>query len=124
MSKAEIDHHAFEFGTDAQFLHWTSFQESCLDASFNQFHNGVGRNIACHVRRQKLGAGMGIKPPFSAVAMTDRQHQIQGGKDGEVRVLRIYKFEVLSPAQAAKWFEDAAEDNLFHWIEHRKAKRA
>ncbi len=125
MSKAEFNHPAFEYGTDAQFLHWTSFQESCLDGAFNQIQDdGRGRNIACHVRRLTFGSGMGHKPVFSAVPMTDRQHQVQGGKDGEVTALRVYKFAVLSTAQAARWFEDAAEENLFHWIEHRKALRA
>lgn len=121
MSKTERDHPASEFGTDIQFLDWTSHQPSVIDGNFNQFD--PDRNIACHVRRLKFGAGRGIKPPFSAVAMTDIQHKLQESQNGELRVLRKYKFMIVTVDEAAKWFEEKAAEELERWIEYRKALR-
>ena len=122
MSKEERNHPASRYGSDKQFLKWVTYQPSALDGEFNQHEDNEGkpRNIACHVRRLKLGAGMGIKPPFSAIAMTDDQHKLQSSKDGEVKVLRKYLGLVYNADEAAKWFEDAANDALNKWIEHRR----
>ncbi len=72
--KSERSHWASEYGTDAEYLRWLSYQPSCVDGSFHQWQDGVGRNIAAHVRRQNRGAGLGKKPPFSAIPMTQEQH--------------------------------------------------
>ena len=124
MSKDERNHPASKYGTDKQFLRWVSFQPSIIDQTFNQHADADGhpRNIACHVRRIKLGAGMGIKPAFSAVPMTDDQHKLQSASDGEARVLRRYTRIELSQEQAAIWFERAADRILAKWIEHQKVK--
>lgn len=124
MSKTERDHPAAEFGTDIQFLSWVSYQPSVIDGEYlPHFDNkGFPRNIACHVRRLRSGAGMGIKPPFSAVPMTDVQHRIQSGQEGEVRVLRKFCFLVLTPEEAARWFENAADETLEQWIHYQKSK--
>lgn len=124
MSKSERDHPASQYGTDIQFLSWVSYQPSVIDGEYNQGYDNKGfpRSIACHVRRLCRGAGMGIKPPFSAVPMTDRQHQLQSGRDGEFRLLRKYRFEILTPEEAAKWFENAADEILEKWIEYQTSK--
>lgn len=122
MSKDEQKHPASQYGTDKQFLKWVTYQPSAIDGEFNQHEDNEGkpRNIACHVRRLKLGAGMGIKPPFSAIPMTDEQHRLQSSKDGEIKVLRKHLGLAYDADEAAKWFEDAANDTLVAWIESRK----
>lgn len=71
-------------GTDAQYLAWVKRKPSCVSGEFSEYHdNGDRFSIPAHVRRVANGAGTGIKPPFSAVPLTNDEHQIQHGKDGE-----------------------------------------
>ena len=98
--KEEKAHWAFEYGTDAEYLRWVTFQPSCVDGSFNQWQDGVGRNIACHVRQVNRGAGTGIKPPFSAIPMTHEQHLDE----------ERYRIE---------WRVEQAEEHLRRWVESR-----
>lgn len=64
-------------GTDEEFLRWVRTQPCVLVGS--QVCPCAGDIIAAHVRRIANGAGMGRKPPFSAVALCtlhhDHQHQ-------------------------------------------------
>lgn len=121
--KEERNHPAFEYGTDAQYLEWVSYQRSVIDGGWNQ--RNPDRNIPCHVRRLYFGAGLAIKPPFSAVPMTDRQHKIQSGTNGEAKVLRLRwpNKPLVSADFARHWFEDASDQTLARWIEYRKAIR-
>jgi hypothetical protein len=114
MSKEERNHPAYEYGTDKQFLDWITYQPSIIDGSFNQYH--PSRNLPCHVRRQKCGAGMGIKPPFSAVPMTHIQHMLQSGRDGEREVLMAYAGLHLSKEAAQAWFEARRDEMVNKWI--------
>jgi hypothetical protein len=115
-SKAERNHPASQFGTDKAYLHWVSFQQSCLDGAFNQWQDGVGRNIAAHVRRAH-NSGTGFKPPFSAVPMTDAQHKLQSQK-GEAACLNHYlpRAQGWTEAEAKAWFDQQAEKHLKRWI--------
>lgn len=98
--------------SDKKYLEWLSYQPSCLDGAFNQYIDGVGRNIACHVRRAS-NAGTGYKPPFSAVPMTDEQHKLQSFM-GEYTVLKKYGFD-LNPREAKEWFDNQAKIHLEKW---------
>lgn len=116
--KEEMAHYAYKYGSDKQFLKWASEQPSIIDGTFNQYN--PNRNIACHVRRQKDGAGMGIKPPFSAVPMTQEQHDVQT-KWGEEAAYRMVTY--FTDEQFAKiWFEKKRDETVSKWIEHRKGK--
>ncbi len=86
VSKSEAAHWASRFGSDECYLRWLSYQPSCVDGSFHQWQDGVGRNIACHVRRVGRGAGCGIKPPYSAIPMTQEQHLNESDYPIEQRV--------------------------------------
>lgn len=94
---------------DKKFLKWLSFQPSCLDGDFNQWDDGIGRNIPAHVRRVNRGSGMGLKPQFSAVPLTHEQHMIQH-QCGESEVIRRFSGIDLTTAQAAEWFEQKADE--------------
>lgn len=125
MSKEEKSHLAYEYGTDADYLDWLSYQPSCLDGTWNQWDHDqdCGRNIACHVRRQSRGAGYGIKPPFSAVPLTDAQHKVQSLK-GELRALIRYTYYIgYTDQMASEWFEQQANFHLNNWIEEIKQKK-
>lgn len=124
MSKTEKAHAAYAHGTDAQFLEWVSYQPSVIDGAFNPGtdNEGIRRNIPCHVRRLKFGAGMGFKPPFSAIPMTDAQHKVQSSGEGEAGVLRRFRNLTLTGEQAKHWFERVAEDVLSEWIYYQQSK--
>jgi hypothetical protein len=113
MRKSEREHPASEWGTDRQFLKWLTFQPSCLDGAFNQYIDGVGRNIACHVRRAS-NSGTGVKPPFSAVPMTDIQHRVQSVK-GEAEVLNRFHERQFTPEEAKEWFDLQVIYQLAKW---------
>lgn len=70
-------------GTDAEYLDWVKRQPSCVSGQFSEFHeNGDKFSIPAHVRRVAAGAGTAIKPPYSAVPLTNDEHQRQH-KEGE-----------------------------------------
>ena len=75
-SRAEAAHWASAHGSDADYLGWLSFQPSCIDGAFGEWHDGVGRNVACHVRTVEGGAGTGCKPVYMAIPLTDAQHKL------------------------------------------------
>ncbi len=122
MSKSEREHPAYEYGTDKQFLDFVSYQPSVIDGTYHQELNGIGRNIPCHVRRINKGAGMGIKPPFSAVSLTNQQHNIQSNL-GERNCLFACGALRLTEDQAREWFERKADEMLSKWIESIINKR-
>lgn len=101
---------------DKKFLEWISYQPSIIDGTYNQYINGEGRNIACHVRRLSRGSGIGYKPLFSAIPLTDAQHQLQGSADGERKVLDLYLHSHFDTDQAAKWFEEKSHEQLEKWM--------
>lgn len=102
---------------DRAFLEWISYQPSCIDEAWHQLDDGKGhpRNIACHVRRLNRGAGLGKKPPFSAVPMTQMQHDLQGSSGGEAAVLRLYLKMNCTEEEAKRWFENKANEYVRKW---------
>lgn len=106
---------------DKRFLKWISLQPSCLDGNFTQWN--PNRNIPCHVRRLNRGAGMGHKPLFSAVPLTDDQHQVQT-RYGELAVLKTYHpkpFLFQFDDEAESYFEAQADLHVEKWRAHEKA---
>ena len=119
MRKSEKEHPAYKYGTDKQYLEWLSYQPSCLSGEFNQYIDGIGRNIACHVRNAS-NSGVGVKPPFSAVPMTDLEHKYQH-QHGELAGLNKYLngYSGLTTQEAKEFFNFLATVHLRRWIESR-----
>lgn len=62
-------------GTDEEFLLWLRCQECAV---VEDRDGGCGGDVvAAHVRRVADGAGMGIKPPYSAIPLCSAHHQLQ-----------------------------------------------
>ncbi len=108
MSKMEREHPAYDYGTDKEFLAWVSHQPSVIDGNFNQYN--PNRNIACHVREISIGSGMGIKPPFSAVPMTNEQHRMQ----------TLYGYNYFHPMS---WWKKKRDWMVAQWIESVRARQ-
>lgn len=62
---------------------------------------------------------MGIKPPFSAVPMTDAQHKAQS-HGGEQWCVGLYAANIPETMTGNEWFEDQAQIHLDRWISERK----
>lgn len=63
-------------GTDKEYLDWVKLQPSALSGVFSEHHdNGESYCVPAHVRRVEHGAGTGIKPPYSAIPLTNTEHQ-------------------------------------------------
>ena len=62
-------------GHDKEFLQWLRKENNCAACD----HPGSQDNpiVAAHYRKVSDGAGTGIKPEYSAVALCDRCHQKQ-----------------------------------------------
>lgn len=104
VTRAEREHPAYQWGRDRDFLEWLSYQPSAVDRSWNQWDSerGCGRNIAAHVRRVNRGAGLGIKPPFSAIPLTHTQH-------------------LNEDAYPIEWRIEQADIHLERWIAAKKS---
>ena len=74
-------------GTNHEYLEWVKRQKSAYSGEFSEHHMETGEAfcIPAHVRRVEHGSGTAIKPPYSAIPLTDREHKLshQNG-DGAV----------------------------------------
>lgn len=70
-------------GTDEEFLAWIRKQKCCVDEKTYGSHQGD--IVPMHVRRIAHGAGVALKPPFSAIPGCWSHHQVQTD-DGESAV--------------------------------------
>lgn len=83
-------------GSDDDFLSWLRDQKCWLRQLPG--HVCAGQVVAAHVRRIARGAGMAIKPKFSALPLCDRAHKNQhqhgesaiGGKERLDRASMLY----------------------------------
>ena len=76
-------------GTDEHFLDWLRQQDCAIHSEDCQ-----GQTVPAHVRRVGKGAGVGIKPAFSAIPLCQYHHEQQHQK-GEPRTALVETFEVI-----------------------------
>lgn len=99
-------------GSDKDYLDWVTYQPSCISGEYSEFdENEEGRCIAAHVRRVRDGAGTGMKPRYSAVPLTFKEHQIQH-ESGESGCLDAF----LRKHERYFWGEEAARD----WFDRQR----
>ncbi len=93
------------FGTDAEFQDWVRRQPSCI--------NGDTYDIVyAHVRRAN-NSGTAMKPEFSGVPLTDKQHRMQH-QSGEKSLLASF-----DPSDAKEWFDAKAADYRRKWCREK-----
>lgn len=61
---------------DQAFLDWLTTIPCCVCGKFSEWLNGIGKSIACHVRRSN-NSGVAYKPLYSAVPMCHTCHTKQ-----------------------------------------------
>ena len=98
--------------TDKDFQAWVRRQPSCVSGCFSEWQDGEGRCEFAHVRRVARGSGVGIKPPFSGVPLTHKEHAMQHRR-GEAYVLAA---NGIVTDDAAAWFARMANQYLEAWL--------
>lgn len=93
-------------GTDDQFLDW--IREQTRSATGRPPGGESGSIVPAHVRRVANGSGTGIKPTFSAIPLTDKEHRLQHQK-GESAV---------NP-DGKEWFDKKRVQYLTEWVKSR-----
>lgn len=73
--RAEEESPWSKYGTDAQFLEWLRRRPSAVSGRYD-YNDGVGRCEACHYRHAG-NSGWGMKPPYSAIPLTHKEHILQ-----------------------------------------------
>lgn len=64
-------------GTDKEYLEWVKHQKSARSGIYSEHHDdGNAYCVPAHVRRVEHGAGTGIKPPYSAIPLTNAEHKM------------------------------------------------
>jgi hypothetical protein len=121
-SQIQPSHLEAEAMTDAAFRAWVQTKRSCLTGKFAEWLTDIGehRNPACHVRRAGE-AGTGYKPPYSAVPLTNVEHDYQH-RHGELAVIQkfnpVLARTVKTEWQAKDWFDAKAEHYRRAWYAH------
>lgn len=101
-------------GTDAQYLAWVKLQPSALSGKFSEYHdNGDKYCIPAHVRRVEHGAGTGIKPPYSAIPLTNDEHQ-QAHQEGDNSIGSNPWWEKKRIKYVQDWAWQALKEQLFY----------
>lgn len=77
---------------------------------------GENRCEYAHVRRVSNGSGMGIKPEYSGVPLTHKEHALQHLQGEQMMLNQCGKTNINTPSEAAAWFEMAAAENRTAWI--------
>lgn len=89
-------------GTDAEFLAWLKTRP-CAASHLGGCEGDV---VAAHVRRVSSGAGMGIKPEYSAIPLCHKHHMLQH-QSGE------------SALGGPEWFDKARAKFIQAWAHER-----
>jgi hypothetical protein len=93
-------------GTDDQFLDW--MRKHPRSATGKLAGGESGPIVPAHVRRVANGSGTGVKPPFSAIPLTDQEHRLQHQK-GESAV----------HTDGKEWFDKKRVQYLTEWVKSR-----
>lgn len=90
-------------GTDKEFREWLKAQSCCAEGQHE------GDVVAAHVRRIANGAGVALKPEYSAIPLCNRHHQIQH-QFGESQI------------GGKEWVDKQRAKYLQTWASHTLAK--
>lgn len=89
-------------GSEEQYYSWLRQCPSCLFPEFSEYVNGEGRCVVAHVRN--VNGGIGYKPPYSAVPLTQDQHAKQH-QYGYEYFMPIEAWSELSRYYLKKWIK-------------------
>jgi len=119
-------------GTDEEFLTWVRQQKSAYSGKFSMFIDGVGSCVAAHVRHVEHGSGTAIKPPFSAIPLTDDEHReahqkgdsVLGDREWwdkkRIKYVSQWAYETLKEKMGYDSYTEMAPHRLIDWAKQRE----
>lgn len=119
-------------GTDKEYLEWVKLQPSAVTKDFSEWHDGVGYCVPAHVRRVEHGSGTAIKPEYSAIPLTNEEHQLaHAAGDSKIgseewwQKMRIkyasqWAYETLKGKMNYDSYTDMAPHRLVAWASQRE----
>ncbi len=119
-------------GDDEDYLEWLKTQKSAKSEKYGWYDNGQGFCVPAHYRRVNRGSGTGIKPQFSAIPLTNEEHQLQHqkghdaiGTDGwwEAQCLKYaerWAYETLKKRLNYDSYTEIAPHRIVAWCRQRE----
>lgn len=120
-------------GTDKLFLVWVRQQKSALSGEYSEIHDdGIGYCVPAHVRRVEHGSGTAIKPPYSAIPLTNEEHQLAHQKGDSaigdeawwdkmrIKYVSQWAYETLKHRMNYDSYTDMAPHRLVAWASQRE----
>jgi hypothetical protein len=120
-------------GTDEEYLEWVKHQKSAKSGQFSEYHDdGEAYCVPAHVRRVEHGAGTAIKPPYSAIPLTNLEHQeahaLGDGAVGSeewwdkmrIKYVSKWAYETLKSKMGYDSYTDMAPHRLVAWASQRE----
>ena len=104
-------------GTDKEYLQWLKQQPSARSGRFSEYDEGGDQwCIPAHVRRVEHGAGTAIKPPYSAIPLTNAEHQLSHQKgDSEIGSEQWWDKKRIKDVQEWAWESLKAQLGYGSW---------
>lgn len=120
-------------GTDEEFLEWVRKQKSAYSGKhdFDPLE-GMEYCVAAHVRHVEHGSGTAIKPPYSAIPLTDYEHreahQHGDSKLGDrewwdkkrIKYVSQWAYETLKEKMGYDSYTEMAPHRLVAWAKQRE----
>ena len=101
-------------GLDAEYLEWVKHQKSAISGDFSEYHDtGEAYCVPAHVRRVEHGSGTGIKPPYSAIPLTKKEHDY-AHQHGDTQVRPDEWWEKMRIKYVSDWAWESLKNQLFY----------
>lgn len=100
------------YGSDDSFLAFLRLRPSAVSGRYD-WNDGVGRCEACHYRHAG-NSGWGMKPPYSAIPLTHKEHQMQTAIT-QYKFMPKERWEYLVEFYLKAWARSTGKP--LHWME-------
>ena len=120
-------------GTDEEYLNWVKCQPSAKSGEFSEYpDDGEPYCIPAHVRRVEYGSGTAIKPPYSAIPLTNDEHQLAHQKGDSaigdedwwaaqrIKYVEKWAYLTLKSKMGYDSYTDMAPHRLVAWAKQRE----
>ncbi|MCP4470163.1 MAG: hypothetical protein GY815_05670 [Gammaproteobacteria bacterium] len=120
-------------GPDSEFLEWLKHQKSALSGKRDYYEDTFeGCCVPAHVRHLEHGGGTGIKPEYSAIPLTNEEHQLAHQKGdsalGErewwdkmrIKYVSQWAYETLKEKMGYDSYTDIAPYAIRAWAKQRE----
>jgi hypothetical protein len=119
-------------GTDEAFLNYLRGQPCAFCNNYNLDESGRAGTEAAHVRRIANGAGVGIKPEYSAISLCRDHHRLQHNEgesalgDNEwwqkkrIQALRAWVWDTMKREIGVESMKQATKQDVWQWADEKK----